>query len=422
LTRQEPRRVGGHDAGTGPRFLVFAYACEPDRGGESEAGWLWSRMLARLGETWVITRRNNRKVIEAEVDELPERDNLHFVYTDLPAWARFWKRGLQGARVYYMLWQWAALRKAIELRRMLCFDAVWHLTWANAWLGSVGALLPEPFVYGPVGGCVPMPWTLLPAVGVRGTLFEIRRSLARGVGRHLNPLARLAWSRAELILAQNGETLHWLPARHQQKAVVFSHAVVDQDGADESSMRGGSTALYVGRLIPWKGISLAIRALALLPGWRLVIAGRGPDEGRLKKLARRLAVDHRVEFAGWLPRQQVRSLMLRADTLLFPSLHDEGPFAVAEALAAGLPVACIERGGPPVIGGVGVPPTTVRRTAKDLARTVATIAGVEPRSFPSISSHTRRLEELLQQRFPDLQARDRITSQSPVPSTETGPG
>ena len=411
MPRQHADRMRGDGAGPGPRFLVFAYACEPDRGGESEAGWLWSRMLARLGETWVITRENNREVIEPFLEDLPERKNLHFIYTDLPQWARSWKRGLRGARLYYMLWQWAALRRALELRRRRHFDAVWHLTWANAWLGSVGALLPEPFIYGPVGGCVPMPWTLLSAVGVRGALFEVRRSLARGAGRYLNPLARVAWSRARLILAQNGETLQWFPARHQAKSVVFSHAMVDDEDNRERSARGGQTVLYVGRLIPWKGLSLAIRALALLPGWRLVIAGQGPDRDRLRRLARRLAVDDRVEFVGWVPRQQIRSLIMHADALLFPSLHDEGPFAVAEALAGGLPVACLDRGGPAVIGGRGVRPTTVRETTLALAGTVRAIAGTNPPSSPSLSSQTRQLVTLLQKRFPELQIEDRASTQ-----------
>ena len=47
------------------RILAFAYACEPGRGSEPGAGWSWARMLAGLGETWVVTRANNREAIEA---------------------------------------------------------------------------------------------------------------------------------------------------------------------------------------------------------------------------------------------------------------------------------------------------------------------------------------------------------------------
>ena len=66
------------------RILAFAYACEPGRGSEPGAGWSWARMLAGLGETWVVTRANNREAIEAGLDGLPEADRLHFVYVDLP--------------------------------------------------------------------------------------------------------------------------------------------------------------------------------------------------------------------------------------------------------------------------------------------------------------------------------------------------
>jgi hypothetical protein len=45
------------------RILAFAYACEPGRGSEPGAGWSWARMLAGIGETWVVTRANNRPAV-----------------------------------------------------------------------------------------------------------------------------------------------------------------------------------------------------------------------------------------------------------------------------------------------------------------------------------------------------------------------
>ena len=80
------------------RLLAFAYACEPDRGSEPGAGWSWARMLAAYGDVTILTRSNNRAPIDAALPDVPERDNLHFAYVDLPAWARFWKRGRQAAK------------------------------------------------------------------------------------------------------------------------------------------------------------------------------------------------------------------------------------------------------------------------------------------------------------------------------------
>jgi glycosyltransferase involved in cell wall biosynthesis len=396
----DPTRVHT-GAGHRLRFLVFAYACEPGKGSEPEAGWIWSRMLARLGETWVLTRRNNRETIEAQVSQLPERDNLRFVYVDLPAWSRFWKRRDRGARLYYLLWQVAALGRAKKLIGQVHFDLVWHLTWANAWIGSFAALLSKPFVYGPVGGGIGMDLSFASMLGVRGTLYELVRGVARSVARYANPIARLAWRRADLVLVQNRETMTWLPGRHRGKVVVFPNVVLDRDSVPGGRSRSQPpyTALFAGRLVPLKGVGIALRALAFLPEWRLTICGKGPDEKRLMHLAWRLGVEDRVEFLGWVPRREVHSRMRGADVFVFPSLHDEGGYVVAEALSEGLPVVCLARGGPPLIGGIAVVPTTVSETASALASTMREAAGTATRPFPQLDARTEDLRLLLGQRL-----------------------
>lgn len=382
------------------RILAFAYACEPGKGSEPGAGWLWARMLARLGEVWVVTRANNRETIEAELPSVPERDHLRFVYVDLPAWARFWKRGQRGIRLYYLLWQLGALATTRRLRRQTSFDVVWHVTLANAWLGSFAALAGPTFVYGPVGGGIgPPPPRLLPALGIRGILYELARVVARAWGRYLNPLARLSWRRAAVILALNEETRNWLPHRHRTKAEVFPNVVLKEIRGPRRGSTGPPTALFAGRLRPWKGAVFAIRALQDASDWQLIICGSGPDEGRLRRLALRLGVSERVTFLGWRRREEVCALMSgSADVFLLPSLHDDSPFVVAEALAAGLPVVCLARGGAPSIAGpAGVnvksagspeevaaalaralptlrrrPPTTVQKRAREFLLAVRT--------------------------------------------------
>lgn len=62
-----------------------------------------------------------------------------------------------GLRVYYVLWQIAALRRARALDKEQRFDFALHLTFVNAWIGSAAALLGTGFVDGPVGGGVKIP-------------------------------------------------------------------------------------------------------------------------------------------------------------------------------------------------------------------------------------------------------------------------
>jgi glycosyltransferase involved in cell wall biosynthesis len=382
---------------TGVRIVAFAYACEPESGSEPGAGWMWARMLARLGESWVITRGNNRDAIEAVLPAIAERDRLHFEYVDLPAWARFWKRGLRGVHLYYVLWQIAALRRAQALHQEERFDLAWHLTFANAWIGSAAALLGTGFVYGPVGGGVKTPWKLVPALGARGSVQELLRVAVRGAARYGNPLARVSWRRADLILVQNPETREWLPRRYRTKVEVFPNAVLESlEGRRTLRDSHGKTALFAARLSPWKGAALALRVIARLPEWRLIVAGSGPDEARLRRLARRLGVTDRILYMGHVPRSRLLALMRRdADVLLFPSMHEDAGWVVAEASAVGMPVVALDRGGPPLLGAAGASPGTVAETVDLLAALVTGALSIERQAEFHLHTRLARLREVL---------------------------
>ncbi len=117
----------------------------------------------------------------------------------------------------------------------------------------------------------------------------------------------------------------------------------------------GRYALVAGRLVEEKGFDLAIAA-ARAAGVPLVVAGAGPDEARL----RRLAAGAEVDFAGWLAPEELAAVRARAAVALVPSRWEEVcPYAALDALAAGVPVLGSDRGGvPAVVGPDGVVPGT----------------------------------------------------------------
>jgi glycosyltransferase involved in cell wall biosynthesis len=364
-------------------------------------------MLARLGETWVITRNDYRASIERELRSMPERDRLTFIYVDLPDTARVWQRGIRGLRSYYLLWQIAALREARRLRRSLRFDVVWHLTWANAWYGSLAALAGRPFVYGPVGGCVDPAWRLVPHLGLDGAAYEVGRVIGRGAARYLNPLARISWFRADVILAQNAETRDWFPRRHRGKTTLFPNAVIGHDVAVAATGRTQTdppTAVFAGRFEPWKGLFLSLNVLRLLPDWRFVVCGAGRDEMRMRHLAKQLGVDDRVEWLGWLPHDQVLQRVADADVFLFPSLREEAGAVIAEARAVGLPIVCLDRGGAPLLAGPegicvddsGDVPAIARRLADAMGRSLARRRSGDADGHAESLHLTRRAEGLLE--------------------------
>lgn len=351
-------------------------------------------MLSRIGDTWVITRANNREPIEEALAQMDEADQPHFLYVDLPPWSRFWKRGGRGIHAYSLLWQFAALRRARMLQREMAVDVVWHLTLSSVWMGSTGALLGLPFILGPMGGGVSVPLLLAPSLGARGAASEMFRLLVRGTSRFVNPLARMAWRRASLILVQNEETRRWLPASQRSKVTVLPHVVLDPSPQITRDRSGGPpTALFAARLLPWKGGMLALAAIKQLPDWRLLVAGTGSDERRLRREAVRLGVQQQVRFLGWVPRERLLEMMeSEVDVMLFPSLREEAGWVVAEATTRGLPVICIARGGPPILGGVAVSPSTRVGTASRLARmlTRAATGDLGHRAPPRLDSDTLR--------------------------------
>ena len=105
--------------------------------------------------------------------------------------------------------------------------------------------------------------------------------------------------------------------------------------------------LTVARLIPRKGHSRVIRAIASLgpdvPPFKYIIAGRGPQEQALRDLAAQLGVRDRVIFAGFVPDAEVNLYYNLADIVVMPNTEEEGDIegfgmVFLEANAAGKPV------------------------------------------------------------------------------------
>lgn len=99
-------------------------------------------------------------------------------------------------------------------------------------------------------------------------------------------------------------------------------------------------AIFIGRLVPFKGVDFLLRALEQVPELRLDIVGDGPERNRLKTLADALAVTGRVKFWGEYPDEDLPRRMADADFLVLPSVTTEEMFGMVllEAMAASRPV------------------------------------------------------------------------------------
>ena len=123
---------------------------------------------------------------------------------------------------------------------------------------------------------------------------------------------------------------------------MISNPLAERAFHGDSEAHHGRYALCVGRLVPEKGFDIAVQA-ARAAGVPLKIVGRGPDEARL----RQLSSDADVELLGELEPAELEHLRRGAAVQLAPSrCEEQSPYAVLEAMAAGVPVLVSQLGGP----------------------------------------------------------------------------
>lgn len=172
---------------------------------------------------------------------------------------------------------------------------------------------------------------------------------------------------------------HWLSCSHFNAWQVMSHyklpVKVIYNGVDTSAFRpmppdealrkaigikeGETVFIFAGRLVGWKGMEYAVRAMSepAVRGLnaRLVIVGDGPERARLKELAERTGAAARVSFVDFVGHKDLPRYYSVAHAAVFPSVGDEAfGISIAEAMACGKPVIGSYIGGiPEVIGNDG---------------------------------------------------------------------
>jgi glycosyltransferase involved in cell wall biosynthesis len=135
----------------------------------------------------------------------------------------------------------------------------------------------------------------------------------------------------------------------------------------------GQTLVFAGRLSLQKSLDIALRAVAACDGVALVLAGDGPERGRLETLAAELGLGGRTRFLGAQPRETVLELLAAADAELLSSGWENFPHSLIEALAVGTPVISTGVGGVTEIvtdgvNGLLVPPDDADALAAAIRR------------------------------------------------------
>jgi len=171
--------------------------------------------------------------------------------------------------------------------------------------------------------------------------------------------------KAALLLVANERTRQALPAGTCPRVEELVENGVDlslwipkggSGEADRDVAQRCTTFVFMGRLIPLKCVDLLLRAFAaarLKAPMRLWILGDGPERARLEELATDLGLREGgaddvgvAHFAGWLPQASCLQWLVKADSLVLPSVRECGGAVVLEAMALAKPVIAAAWGGP----------------------------------------------------------------------------
>tara|TARA_Y100001968_G_C19454442_1_gene771578 strand:- start:19929 stop:21086 length:1158 start_codon:yes stop_codon:yes gene_type:complete len=118
-------------------------------------------------------------------------------------------------------------------------------------------------------------------------------------------------------------------------------------------VNGGLLALYVGRLIAIKDLSLIIKSwyefTSKYKDSLLLIAGDGPEMDRLRILSANLFLSDKIKFLGYTSKKELANLYQCSDCLLLSSFYDNFPNVLLESLSLGTPCISTNVGGVPLI-------------------------------------------------------------------------
>jgi len=369
-----------------PRILLSAYQCGPGMGSVSQIGWQWySRLASRLPVT-LFTHVRNRPAIEAAGGSIGT-STICYIDTEWFAGplyklaSRLFRGSEHGTFMVSSLDYFVFDRSLVRTARRAMqngedWDVVHAVTPVSPLAASRLHRLGRPVIVGPWNGHLGNP---------EGFDEILKRDAAwlyplRVAGRWVD--AAMGCSRnAAAILTATRATREGIAPRYQPQCRPMLENGVDLETfspspwGDHPGVAGAPLRLvFVGRLLPVKGVDMLIEAIAQLKHTgrqvELSVVGAGPAGHEWKALVARLGMEHEVSFMGNLGPEAVAREIAHSHALCLPSIRESGGGVLLEAMACARPVIAFNFGGPAEIVSDEVGRLISARNRPELVRTL----------------------------------------------------
>lgn len=328
------------------KVLLSAHACNPELTSEYVVGWRCLLAVASRHDVWLLTAERNRPALERAKDNgsLPSSVRLHFAGKSFQQHQNPMAAKLQ-EWPYYTEFIKAARPVAIDLHRTVGFNLVHHSTFAT-WRVSVPYWeLGIPFIIGPIGGGEIFNLRYLPQLSWIARFFEFGRNAAT-LSSILNPRVRKTFEKASVVLSANKETSNIVsrftrdPSRIRSLLVTsFPKEIIDRYSVGEQKSWSGTLRLAGGGTCEGrKGVLLVMKALLIVKQrgipFHYTFAGSGPESQFLLKKRDSMGLTSEVDILPNLKRDAYLEHLEKTHIYLLPSLRDNSPVALMEAMLA----------------------------------------------------------------------------------------
>lgn len=359
-----------------PKIIYFAPYANPDGVGEPWVSYqILKQMCARVDAT-VLTYATDVDLLQshlpsAEVVGWPEPQFLQNLgrlnWMLKPGYLKF----LRNAK------QWCQTRLQSGCR----WDLAHHLSPISIRFPSPTVVFTEcPIVIGPVGGGLTAPDTFRKRL--REPWYVQLRRLDR-LRQEYDPLLRKSYQRADLVLGVAPYVRDLLPSTFRGEFQTFSEWGFDEVHERKAWTNSPNSVrfLAVTRLVPAKGVMELVEAfsqVAATVSATLELVGSGPQEAEIRALVEARRLTDRVIFHGRVPREEVNRFYASSDVFILPSFREASGGVFLEAMSWGLPVICLDYGGPganvPSNAGRKIPVSDRREIINGLATSMTELA------------------------------------------------
>ena len=333
------------------KVFIIAYACEPNKQSEPGLGWNISGEIAHRHDVTVLTRANNRAVIEDYVRHHPDGPHakIRFLYHDKGGILRHLKKRVPlGGQLYFSTWLKSAAKQFKS--QFGQYDIVHQLTFSPFFVKPWGAAYTDRYVWGPIGGGGGIDARFPKGFVVDGFQFKFIEWLYKVIS--LAVYSPFAWrfralrGKCAAITFKAKSFSVGFPIAPGQISAITQETGYDgeipprQYNPDQHSLK----IIAVGRMIPHKGFEYAIKGFQkfLADGGKgeFHIFGDGPLRAKLESIA-----GDKVAFHGNVPNAEVHAMLDVADVFLHGSFIEAAAWSILEAMIHGVPIVCQNRSG-----------------------------------------------------------------------------